>query len=145
LHIYFLIPLIFLATFLGGMMGYEIGRHLEKLRNFAFFRKILKKEHIDKTQAFFDKYGVYAIVFSRFVPIVRTFTPIIAGVARVPYKFFIKYSLISSILWASSMTLVGYFLGQIFPHIKDYLWLVAVSVVLISLLPILFEMMRKKS
>jgi membrane-associated protein len=145
LHIYILIPLIFLATFSGGMVGYHAGIHLERLRHFIFFRKILKKEHIDRTHAFFDKYGTYAIVFSRFVPIVRTFTPIIAGVAKVPYKFFIKYSLISSILWSAGMTLVGYFLGQIFPHIKDYLWVVTALVVLISVLPIFFEMARKKA
>lgn len=144
MHLYILIPLIFLATFLGGVLGYEIGRHIEELRRFAFFRKILKEEHISKTHAFFDRYGVYAIVFSRFVPIVRTFMPIIAGVARVPYRFFIKYSLISSALWATGMTLVGYFLGQIFPRIKDYLWVVAVLIILISLLPILFEIIKEK-
>lgn len=144
LHIYFLIPLIFVATFFGGIVGYEIGVHIEKLRNFAFFRKILKQQHIDKTHKFFDKYGVYAIIFSRFVPVVRTFVPIIAGVARVPYKFFIKYSLISSLLWSVSVTSAGYFLGQVFPHMKDYLWLIAILIVLLSVVPILFEVIKKR-
>ncbi|MFZ1019620.1 MAG: DedA family protein, partial [Minisyncoccia bacterium] len=75
----FLIFIIFLATFLGGLGGYEIGVYLEKLRTFSFFRKILKQEHINKAHQFFIKYGKSAIVFSRFVPVVRTFTPIVAG------------------------------------------------------------------
>jgi membrane-associated protein len=139
-----LILIIFLATFLGGVCGYEIGIYLEKLRKFSFFRLILKEEYIEKAHKFFIKYGRLAIIFSRFVPIIRTFTPIVAGIARVPYKFFIKYSLISSIAWATIMTLVGYFLGRMFPIIKDYLWVVAVLVVLVSILPIVFEIFRNR-
>jgi membrane-associated protein len=139
-----LIFIIFLATFLGGVMGYEIGTYIEKLRKFSFFRLILKQEYIDKTHKFFGKYGRSAIVFSRFVPIIRTFTPIVAGIARVPYKFFIKYSLISSIAWATIITLLGYFLGRMFPIIKDYLWVVAILVVLVSLVPILIQVLKGK-
>ena len=139
-----LIGVIFLATFLGGLMGYEIGAYLEKLRKFSFFRLILKQEYIHKTHQFFDKYGKSAIVFSRFVPIIRTFTPIVAGIARVPYKFFIKYSLISSIAWATAITLIGYFLGRMFPIISHYLWVVAILVVLVSLVPILVQIIKER-
>ena len=146
-NLFFLIFIIFVATFFGGAAGYEIGFYLEKLKKYSFFRLILKQEHINKAHEFFAKYGKFAIVFSRFVPIVRTFTPIVAGIARVPYKFFTKYSLVGSILWSTIVTLAGYFLGRAFPIIKDYLWVIAVSVVLVSLLPIIFEIMknRKKS
>ena len=139
-----LILIIFLATFLGGVCGYEIGTYLEKLRKFSFFRLILKEEYINKTHQFFTKYGRSAIIFSRFVPIIRTFTPIVAGIARVPYKFYIKYSLISSIAWATTMTLIGYFLGRMFPIIKNYLWVVAILVVLVSLVPILIQVLKGK-
>ena len=139
-----LIFIIFMATFLGGVMGYEIGTYLEKLRKFSFFKLILKQEYIDKTHKFFGEYGKFAIVFSRFVPIVRTFTPIVAGIARVPYKFFIKYSLISSIAWATIITLAGYFLGRMFPIIKDYLWVVAILVVLVSVVPILIQVIKER-
>jgi len=139
-----LIGVIFLATFLGGLAGYEIGTYLDNLRKFSFFRLILKQEYIDKTHKFFGKYGRVAIIFSRFVPIIRTFTPIVAGIARVPYKFFIKYSLISSIAWATTMTLIGYFLGRMFPIIKNYLWVVAILVVLVSLVPILIQILKGK-
>lgn len=137
-----LILVIFSATFLGGLMGYEIGTYLEKLRKFSFFRLILKEKYINEAHNFFLKYGRMAIVFSRFVPIVRTFTPIVAGIARVPYKFFIKYSLISSIAWATAMTLIGYFLGRIFPIISHYLWVVAILVVMVSLVPILIQVIK---
>ena len=143
LKIYFLIPLIFTATFLGGIIGYEIGVHLEKLRNFSFFRKMFKEEYIDKTHEFFDKHGKFTVIFSRFVPIVRTFVPIVAGIAHMKYSLFIKYSLISSLLWSTIVPLTGYFLGQAFPHIKDYLSSMIVLIILVSILPIIYEYMQK--
>ncbi len=139
-----LILIIFVATFLGGLGGYEVGTYLEKLKKFSFFQVILKQEHIDKAHNFFLKYGKFALVFSRFVPIVRTFTPIVAGIAHVPYKFYVKYSLVSSVLWSSSITLLGYFLGRAFPIIKDYLWVMAILVILISFVPILIEIIKNR-
>ncbi len=144
LNLYFLIPLIFVATFLGGVLGYEVGINIERLRRFAFFRRILKEQHIDATHRFFDKHGRMTIIFSRFVPIVRTFVPIVAGIVHMEYYAFIKYSLISSFLWSTSMTLLGYFLGQIFPHIKDYLSYMVVLIILVSVLPLFWEMYQKK-
>ncbi|OGI60503.1 hypothetical protein A2641_03140 [Candidatus Nomurabacteria bacterium RIFCSPHIGHO2_01_FULL_37_25] len=144
LKIYFLIPLIFISTFLGGIMGYEIGINLKKLNQFYFFRKILKEEHINKTHNFFDKHGKFTVIFSRFVPIARTFVPIVAGIAHMKYSLFIKYSLISSFLWSTSVTLLGYFLGQIFPQIKDYLSYVVILIVLVSVLPIVYETIKEK-
>jgi len=141
-NLFLLITIIFFATFLGGLGGYEIGVYLDKLRKFSFFRLILKQKYIDKAHEFFSKYGKFAVAFSRFVPIVRTFTPIVAGIARVPYKFYVKYSLVGSILWSTAITLIGYFLGRLFPVIKDYIWVIAVLVVLVSLVPIFIEIMK---
>ncbi|MBI3888580.1 DedA family protein [Candidatus Nomurabacteria bacterium] len=143
-NLFLLIFIIFVGTFFGGVVGYEIGVYLEKLKKYSFFRVVLKQEHINEAHKFFDKYGKFAIVFSRFVPIVRTFTPIVAGIARVHYKLFIKYSLIGSFFWATTVTLLGYFLGRAFPIIKDYLWVIAILVVLVSLIPIFIEMMRRR-
>ena len=144
LQILFLIPLIFIATFSGGMVGYEIGGNLERLNKFSFFRKILKKEHINKTHEFFNKHGKFTVIISRFIPIVRTFVPIVAGVAKMPYKLFLNYSLLSSVLWSTTVTLLGYFLGQVFPHIKDYLSWMIVLIVFISTLPIFYEMRKER-
>jgi len=144
LNLFILISLIFISTFLGGIVGYEIGINLERLRKFSFFRKILKQEHINKTHEFFERHGKLTIIFSRFVVIARTFVPIVAGIARMHYFTFIKYSLISSLLWSVSMTLLGYFLGQIFPHIKDYMSFIIVLIVVLSILPMIWEMRRKQ-
>lgn len=144
LNLFFLIPMIFVATFLGGLLGYEVGVNLEKLRRYSFFRKFLKEEHIIKAHVFFDKYGKFAIIISRFVPLVRTFMPIVAGIARMHYKDFVKYSLMSSALWSTSVTLVGYFLGRIFPQIKDYISFMIVLIIAVSVLPMIFEYFRRK-
>ena len=140
LNIVFLITLIFIATFLGGLVGYEIGRYLAWFERYPFFRKIIKPGHIKTAHEFFDKHGLVAIIFSRFVPIVRTFMPIVAGVAKMHYGTFLKYSVISSLLWSVLITLVGFYLGQLFPWIKDYISWVAVLIVLVSVIPILFDM-----
>ncbi len=144
LNVLFLISLIILATFLGGLAGYEIGAYLITLEErYKFLRKILKKEHIDKAHKFFDKHGAFAIVFSRFIPIIRTFVPIVAGIARMHYYDFVKYSIISSVIWSSVVTLLGYFLGQTFPVIKDYLFLMVILVILISVLPLILQVKIK--
>ena len=143
-NIFILIPLIFLATFLGALAGYWIGENLLKLKNYSIFRGLLKQKHLDKAHEFFDKHGKLAISFCRFVPIVRTFVPIVAGVARMDYFTFLKYNLLGSLLWSSIVTLLGYFLGNTFPQIKNYLWVVAVIVVIVSVLPIIWEMLRKR-
>src|SRR3989338_8558057 len=137
LNIYFLIPIIFFSTFLGGIIGYEIGVNLEKLRNFTFFRKILKKEHIEKANKFFNEHGKFAITFSRFIPIV-------AGVAHMKYSLFMKYSIIGSLLWSTTVTLLGYFLGQVFPHLKNYLSWILILIVFISIIPVVFEITEER-
>ena len=144
LSIYAVIPLIFLATFTGGLAGYQIGVHLNRLNNYSLFRKILQKKHIDTAEKFFAKYGKFTIVFSRFVPIVRTFAPIVAGVVRMPYKTFLKYSLLGSLLWSSTITLLGYFLGRVIPEIKDYMSFFIIAVVLLSLVPALYEVIKEQ-
>ncbi len=144
LHLYFLVPMIFLATFLGGQVGYEIGVHIEKLRRYNFFKKMLKEEHIAHAHEFFITHGRFAIVFSRFIPILRTFTPIVAGVAKVPYGFYTRYSLISSILWSTIVTSIGFFLGSAFPQIKDYLSVIVILVVFVSCLPLIIEFIQKR-
>jgi membrane-associated protein len=144
LNLFILIPAIFVSTFLGGIVGYEIGTKIERLNHLKFFRHILKKEHIDKAHKFFEKHGRSAILFCRFVPIVRTFTPIVAGVAKMHYVSFLKYSLVGSALWSTIVTLLGYFLGRSFPVIKDYLSWVVVLIVFVSILPGVLEYINSK-
>jgi membrane-associated protein len=145
LSIHTLVPLIFVATFLGGLFGYFVGINIAKLQKYSFFRKILKDKHLEKAEKFFDRHGKLTIILSRFVPIIRTFAPIVAGVVKMPYNLFIRYSFVGSVLWSSVVTLVGYFLGQIIPGIQKYLPFLVILVVVISVLPVVLEMRRKKS
>lgn len=144
LNIYILIPLIFVATFFGGIVGYYIGAHLNRLRKFYIFKKILKDEYLEKTNRFFENHGRITILISRFIPLARTFVPIVAGIAKMNYSKFLRYNLLSSLLWATIVPLVGYFLGFLFPEIKNYLSYLIIIVILISVLPAIVEFFRSK-
>lgn len=144
LKIYILVPVIFVSTFLGGIAGYYVGIHIERLRRVSFLKKFLKEEYVNKAHIFFERYGKSAILFSRFIPIIRTFTPIVAGIVNMNYTTFLKYSFFSSLLWSTTVTFSGYFLGQIFPQIQDYMSGIIILVVMLSLLPVIVEIFRKK-
>ncbi|MBP6883824.1 MAG: VTT domain-containing protein [Candidatus Pacebacteria bacterium] len=142
LKIHFVIPLIFVSTFFGGIFGFFIGENLTHLKRVSFFRFLLKDAYLNKAHNFFEKHGKSAIMLSRFVPIVRTFTPIIAGVARMKYLDFLRYSLAGSLLWSFIVTLSGYFLGRSFPWIQNYMPIVILVVVFLSVLPAIFEVVK---
>src|SRR3989338_59895 len=93
---------------------------------------------------FFNEHGKFAITFSRFIPIVRTFVPIVAGVAHMKYSLFMKYSIIGSLLWSTTVTLLCYFLGQVFPHLKNYLSWILILIVFISIIPVVFEITEER-
>jgi membrane-associated protein len=131
------------AAFAGNLCGYYIGRAAGP----AIFDKpksrLFKPQHVTKTQEFFDKYGNRAIVMGRFVPIVRTFITVMAGVGKMDARKFLSYSLLGGALWAAGVTLLGYWLGQ-FAFVRDNIELILVLVVLISVLPIVFEIVRAR-
>ncbi len=144
LSIWKLVPIIFIFTFIGGLFGYFVGMHIKRLHEYSFFRKILKEEYIKKAEHFYAKYGRLTIILSRFVPIVRTFAPIVAGIVKMNYGRFLKYTFISSILWSTIVPLVGFFLGRLVPQIKDYMSFFIILVVFLSILPIVFEIIKGK-
>ena len=137
--------LVFLAAFLGGVAGYYIGTKLEFLYRFEFFRKIFKEKYMNDAHMFFEKHGLSALLLSRFIPVVRTFTPIVAGMAEMRYQDFIKYSLLGSFIWSAVFVLGGYYLGKSFPQLQDYLPLVITIVVLLSILPGIIHYFSAKS
>lgn len=143
-NIIFLTLLVFLAAFSGGLVGYYLGTKIEHLHRYAFFRKILKKERIDKAHIFFQKYGLSAMILSRFIPVARTFTPIVAGIADMKYSDFVNYSFLGSLIWSAVFTLSGYFLGRVFPQMLDYLLYVIIIVVFLSILPLIFHLFEQK-
>jgi membrane-associated protein len=131
------------AAFAGNVVGYEIGRAVGPPL-YERDGRILKKKYFDQTTVFFDKYGNKALVIGRFVPIVRTFVTVVAGVGQMDRRRFFTWSGVGAVLWASGVTLLGYFLGRSFPVLQDKLELAIIAVVAFSLLPVLVEYIRHR-
>ncbi len=131
------------AAFAGNVSGYEIGRLIGPAISHRDGR-ILKRKYFDETAAFFDRHGNQALVLGRFVPIVRTFVTVVAGISRMPRPRFLLWSFIGAVIWAVGLTLAGYYLGQTFPGLKDRLEVVMVIIVLISVIPMAIEAMRAR-
>jgi membrane-associated protein len=141
-----LLPLLigtFVAAVAGDQVGYVFGRRVGP----ALFRRpesrFFKQENVDKAQGFFDRYGAKTIVLARFVPVVRTFAPIVAGVSRMNYRTFVTFNVIGGFVWAVGITLLGYFLGQV-DVIEENLELAILTVVAISVLPIARELWKAR-
>ncbi len=136
--------MISVAAWLGNVVGYGIGRKVGP----ALFSKpdarFFKQEYVDKTYAFFDRYGNRAIVMARFVPIVRTFITMAAGVGRMSFTRFATYSALGAVIWGTGITLLGYQLGD-FTLIKENIDLIAVLIVVLSVIPMVVEYMRERS
>lgn len=141
-NIWTLWGLMVLAAFLGDTVNYWIG-HFIGPKAFEMNSKILKKEYLDKAQAFYDKHGGKAIVLARFVPIVRTFAPFVAGVGKMNYGKFIMYNAMGGFVWVSLFTLGGYFLGNI-PVIKENFHYLVLIIVAVSVVPIVVEVVKAK-
>ena len=126
------------AAFAGNVVGYEIGRAIGP-PIYQRDGRILKKKYFDQTTVFFDKYGNKALVLGRFVPIVRTFITVVAGVSQMDRRRFFTWSAVGALLWATGITLLGYFLGQAFPVLQEKLELAIIVIVAISLMPAVVE------
>ncbi len=130
------------AAIIGDSTGYLIGHFAGPRifnKNDSFF---FKREYLEKTHKFFEKYGAKTIVLARFVPIVRTFAPTVAGVGRMSYKKFLAFNVIGGILWVFGMTFIGYFLGRAIPGIDKKIHYVIAAVIIVSFLPLVFEWRR---
>jgi len=141
-NIVYLWIILAVAAFLGDTVNYWIG-HFIGPKAFSMNSGILKKEYLDKAQAFYDKHGGKAIVLARFVPIVRTFAPFVAGVGKMHYGNFITYNLMGGLLWVTLFTMGGFFFGNI-PWVKHNFEIVVVVIVLISVVPIVIEWIKSK-
>ncbi len=142
LNVWVLILLLIAAAILGDNTNYFFGRYLGKkvfTRDYWF----LKRSYIDKTQSFYDEYGGRTLVIARFVPIVRTFAPFVAGVGEMAYRRFIGFCIFGGIVWVALLTLSGYFLGSQ-PFVKNNFEVVIFIVIGISLLPVVIEIWRSK-
>ncbi len=135
---------LIIAAILGDSLNYYIGKTLGlKVVNWKIgTRELIKEKSIKHTQAFYEKHGPKTITIARFVPIVRTFAPFVAGIGSMNYSRFIWFNVIGGVVWVSSMVLTGYFFGNL-PFIKDNLEYVVFAIIGISLMPMLFEAVRR--
>ena len=135
--------LLAMAAVLGDAVNYAIGHALGE-RAYAGNIKFIKKEYLDKTHAFYEKYGNKTIVLARFVPIVRTFAPFVAGIGRMTYRHFAIYNVCGAILWVGLLTWAGYFFGGI-AFVKKNFELVIVAIIIVSILPGFYEWWKAHS
>ena len=135
LNVWGLIVLLIIAAVLGDAVNYSIGHYLGER---AYSIKWIKKEYIEKTHAFFEKHGGKAIFLARFVPIVRTFAPFVAGVGKMSYAYFATYNIVGGITWVLLFTLLGYFFGRL-EFVQKHFELVIIVIVLMSVVPMFVE------
>jgi membrane-associated protein len=135
LNVHFLVAALIVAAVSGDSVNHTVGRIIGPKVFDKPDSRWFKQEHLRRTQAFYDKYGGVTIIIGRFVPIVRTFAPFLAGVAGMPYRKFVAYSLAGSTLWISSLVYAGYLFGNI-PWVKNNLSLIVVGIVAVSLIPV---------
>lgn len=137
---------LFIAAFLGDTVNYFIGKKLglrilqKKLKS---GKQLVKQEYIDKTHEFYDKHGPKTIILARFVPIVRTFAPFVAGIGEMNYGKFISYNIIGGAIWVTGLSLLGFFFGNI-PIVKENFEMVILGIIFVSVLPIIIEFIRHR-
>ncbi|MGH3801247.1 MAG: DedA family protein [Pseudonocardiaceae bacterium] len=135
--------LLTVCAVVGNVVGYFIGLQVGPALFNRPDSRLFKREHVDKTHAFFEKYGPRAIVLGRFVPIVRTFITAIAGVGRMDPRSYFTYSIIGGVAWATGVTLLGFWLGRI-TFVKEHVELILIGIVVLSVLPIVIEAVKAR-
>ncbi|PZM86471.1 MAG: DedA family protein [candidate division SR1 bacterium] len=139
-HLVWLI--VFIAAVIGDSVNYEIGKFLGP-KVFTGKYKRVKKEHLEKTHHFYEKHGGKTIIYARFIPIVRTFAPFVAGIGKMSYKHFLSFNVIGAALWATLFIYAGYFFGSL-EFVQKRFSLIVMAIILLSLLPILIEWIKHK-
>jgi membrane-associated protein len=143
--VYVVLPLMMLMAVTGNIAGYWFGRKTgPKLftRDDSF---LFKKKHLETTKSFYDRQGGKALVLGRFLPVIRTFAPILAGVIKVDFKIFMLYNIVGAITWIGSVGGIGYYLGVRFPQIKDYLGYIVVGLIVVTAIPVIRTYQKEKS
>ena len=142
LNVWVMFVLLSFAAVLGDTVNYWIGHYIGP-RAFSGEVRFLKKEYLDRTHAFYEKHGGKTIILARFVPIVRTFAPFVAGVGAMSYGKFISYNVIGGIAWVAIFTFMGYFFGNL-PFVRDNFSFVVIAIIIISVMPAVYEIIRDR-
>jgi membrane-associated protein len=143
LELQMLMPLLILAAFTGDNTNYWIGRYIGNRLDNGFSLRFIKHEHLEKTHNFFDKHGGKTIIFARFLPIIRTFAPFVAGIGVMRYRTFLMFSALGSLAWISFFTVLGYYFGNI-PVIKNNLILLVLGIIIVSFMPAIREYIKHR-
>ena len=142
LNVFVLFILLSLAAILGDTVNYWLGHYIGP-RAFSGNVRFLKKEYLDRTHAFYEKHGGKTIILARFIPIIRTFAPFVAGIGAMTYGHFIVYNVIGGVMWVALFTFGGYFFGNL-PFVKDNFFIVIITIIFISVLPGVVEFVRAR-
>lgn len=142
LNIFFMAILLIIAAITGDFVNYHAGKYVGPIA-FSGKYRLLKKEYLDKTQAFYEKHGGKTIIYARFVPIIRTFAPFVAGIGTMSYAKFALFNVTGAIFWVISFLVLGYFFGGL-PIIKDNFTFVIFGIIFLSILPPVIEVVREK-
>ena len=144
INVFLLWPLLITAAATGSMLGYWFG---SRAGNYLAHRKenfFYKRRYLDMTRSFYDRYGVWAFILGRFLPIIRTFVPIFAGLAHINYNKFILFNIIGATIWISTMLFAGYGLGNMFPTLTEHLELIVFGMIVLSTIPVLVAWFRQR-
>ncbi|MEJ7607505.1 MAG: VTT domain-containing protein [Bryobacteraceae bacterium] len=143
LDIALIMLILAVAAIVGDAVGYMLGRHTGARIFSRPDSRLFKKEYVHQTEAFYRKHGGKTIIYARFVPIIRTFAPFVAGVAKMPYSRFAAFNVFGGIGWVVLMTMAGYYLGNV-PLIRRHFEKVVIAIVLLSVLPVIFEIVKSR-
>lgn len=143
LNILLVLTIAAVAAILGDSLNYWIGNKLGRKLFSKETSKVFNKAHLEKTEKFYDKYGAKTIVLARFMPIIRTFAPFVAGMGKMKYSKFLTYNIIGGVAWVLLLTLAGYYFSNI-PFVKNNFSLVIVAIIVISIIPLVYELISKK-
>lgn len=144
LNVWITCALLFTAALIGDNVGYAIGKHAGP-KLFTRPKSLLfNPEHLKRSHDFFERHGGKAVIIARFVPVVRTFSPVVSGLARMPYLKFMFYSVVGGLLWAVGLTLLGYWLGTTVPNIEIYIAPGIVLIILLSISPGIYHVLKDK-
>ncbi|HUQ28691.1 MAG TPA: DedA family protein [Usitatibacter sp.] len=143
MNVWMLVSLLALAAVLGNTVNYAIGRWLGKRLVTGKGLRWLNKKHLDKAHEFYERHGGKAVVISRFLPIVRTYVPFVAGMAAMTPRQYTMYNVTGGVLWVASLTFAGYFFGNI-PWVKGNLTAIIIGIIVVSLLPLLYAFVKSK-
>lgn len=145
LNIWILAPMVFIAAVLGDNVGYAFGKRVGP----AIFRKedsfFFNKDHLERARGFYQKHGGRTLILARFLPVIRTFAPILAGVGEMHYRTFLFYNIAGGALWSLGLSLLGYYLGSLFPDVDRYLLPIVFGIIILSILPGAIKFIRHGS